>query len=72
MASEKQINYALMLMSRAGYGVTFMRAEHKALGATMRERSGTVESWLRGKNTAEMSILIERLKEKSTGGQEGE
>lgn len=62
MASQKQVNYALMLLSKAGYGTRFMSSEYKSLGATMRERSGTVEGWLAGKNSGEISSLIDQLK----------
>ena len=61
-ATEKQVSYLLHLLAKAGYSVRFMDAKFKELGAGMRERSGTVENWLRGKNTAEASQLIERLK----------
>ena len=32
------------------------------LGATMRQRSGTVDNWLKGLSAANMSRLIQRLK----------
>ena len=66
MATEKQVRYALMLLKEKGYSVTWMNARFKELGATMRERTGKVEDWLKAKNVAEMSDLIERLK----GGQQ--
>ena len=47
MATEKQIRYALLLMQRAGYRTEWMSAEHKRLGASMRERQGRVEDWLK-------------------------
>jgi hypothetical protein len=34
----------------------------KEFGATMRERSGAVERWLRGMNSAAISLLIDTLK----------
>lgn len=60
-ATPKQVSYALHLLDRAGYSTRFMNARFKELGATMRERSGRVEDWLRGHNTAEISNLIGRL-----------
>lgn len=64
MATEKQINYALALLDKAGYSTRFMDASFKALGATMRERSGSVTNWLKNKNAAEVSKLIDALKGK--------
>ena len=61
MATEKQVRYALFLLSKQGYSTRWMNAQFKKLGATMRERSGTVEDWLRKMNVAECSALIDRL-----------
>lgn len=61
MASRKQVNYALFLMRKLGIGTEWMSSEHKALGATMRERSGKVESWVSGMNSARASALIDDL-----------
>lgn len=63
MATQKQVNYLLKLLDENGYGTRYMSSSFKGLGATMRERSGTVEGWLRGLNVAEASNLIDRLKE---------
>ena len=68
MATDKQVSYVLSLMSQAGYGTQWMGSEHKRLGASMRERSGTVEGWLRGKPTAEVSRLIDTLKAEAERG----
>ena len=62
MATEKQVHYLLFLLQEAGYSTRWMNASFKNLGATMRERSGSVESWLRGLNIAEASALIDKLK----------
>jgi hypothetical protein len=62
MATEKQVNYAMSLLAKAGYDTKFMSAKYKALGATMRERSGSVKGWLEGKSSADMSALIDALK----------
>lgn len=61
-ATDKQVSYALALLGRNGYGTRYMDASYKTLGATMRQRSGTVEGWLRGMTKAEASALIGRLK----------
>lgn len=61
-ATDKQVRYALFLLKERGYSTTWMNAEFKALGATMSERSGKVETWLRNKNVAEISSLIDQLK----------
>jgi hypothetical protein len=61
-ATEKQVSYALALLDKAGYGTRFMSAKFKELGASMRERSGSVSDWLAGMNRVEISKLIDRLK----------
>ena len=40
-----------------------MNASFAGLGATMRQRSGSVEHWLTNMSRAEISKLIDRLKE---------
>jgi len=62
MATEKQISYALALMARAGFRTDWMSAEHKELGAKMRERSGKVVDWLASMDRARISALIDELK----------
>jgi len=62
MATEKQISYALALMARAGFRTDYMSAEHKALGALMRERSGRVVDWLASMDRQRISELIDDLK----------
>jgi hypothetical protein len=62
MATEKQVSYALALMRKAGFGTDWMRSEHKALGATMRERSGRVVDWLASMDRQRISELIDDLK----------
>lgn len=62
MATEKQVNYALYLLNKAGYSTRFMDSHFKELGATMRERSGKVADWLSNMNRVEISRLIDRLK----------
>lgn len=61
-ATEKQINYALALLGKAGYSTKYMNASFKELGASMRERSGLVKDWLANMTKAEVSALIDRLK----------
>lgn len=62
MATEKQVAYALALLDKAGYSTKFMNAKFKELGATLRERSGSVKEWLSGMNRSEISRLIDKLK----------
>lgn len=62
-ATPKQIAYALHLLDEAGYDTRYMNASFAGLGATMSQRSGSVEHWLKNMNRAEISKLIERLKE---------
>lgn len=59
--TSKQINFALALLARNGYPTRYMNASFSALGATMRERSGSVEGWLSGMTRPEISSLIDRL-----------
>lgn len=61
-ASDKQVRYALFLLNKAGYSTRFMNAQFKELGASMRERSGSVEGWLKNMNVVEISKLIDQLK----------
>lgn len=61
MATEKQVSYLMRLLDRAGYSTRWMDARYKELGATMRERSGRVETWVRERTVSEASDLIERL-----------
>ena len=63
MPTPKQINYALSLLSKNGYSIKYMNSEFKNLGATVRERSGTVEEWLKRMNSQEISNLIKQLLE---------
>ena len=60
--SDKQIRFAMFLLGKNGYSTRFMNSSFKALGATMRERSGSVESWLSGMTSPEISNLIDQLK----------
>ena len=61
-ATYKQVRYALHLLDENGYSTRWMDSRFKSLGATMRERSGSVESWLRSRNVAEISRIIGQLK----------
>lgn len=61
-ATEKQTRYALRLLGEKGYSTRYMDASFSKLGATMRERSGTVADWLSGMTVAEASRLIDELK----------
>ena len=62
MATEKQVSYALHLLSKAGYSTRYMDSSHKRLGATMRERSGSVRDWLASMERYRISQLIDELK----------
>lgn len=63
--TDKQVSYALALMGKAGFNTRFMNRHHADLGATMRQRSGTVENWLRSMSRAEISDLISKLQKLS-------
>ena len=60
-ATSKQVAYALHLLDKAGYSTRYMGSEHKALGATMRERSGAVDGWLSSMSRQRISKLIDSL-----------
>jgi len=62
MATEKQVRYLLYLLKENGYSTRYMNRHYKELGASMRERSGTVENWLRKLDVATASELIDKLK----------
>jgi hypothetical protein len=63
LATKGQVGYARMLLHEAGYSIRRMdSAAFTELGATMRERNGTVENWLKGKSVIQASRLIQRLK----------
>lgn len=63
MATDKQVRYALYLLDKGGYSTRYMNASYKKFGATMRERSGSVEDWLRSLPVHRVSRLIDDLKE---------
>lgn len=64
--TDKQKSHILSLMAKAGYSTSHMNSRHKRLGATMRERSGSVGSWLSAKSSWEASELIDQLKSELT------
>jgi hypothetical protein len=66
-ATEKQIRYAMFLLDKTGYGTNWMDARFKELGATMRERSGKVEDWVKSRTVSELSAIIDQLKKREGG-----
>jgi len=63
-ATAKQCRYALILLGKAGFSTSWMNAQYKEF-ATMRERSGRVEDWLRSMNVARISELIDVLRRRT-------
>lgn len=61
-ATEAQVRHALGLLRRAGYPTGNMDATFSKLGATGRDCLGRVEPWLRSKDRAAISELIDRLR----------
>ena len=61
-ATDHQINYALYLLSEAGYRTDWMDKTFSRLGAGMNARTGTVEVWLAGMHRTEISRVIKLLK----------
>ena len=62
MATQKQVGYIMALLAQKGYSTRFMDSSFKALGATMRERSGSVEAWVASLDVMRASLLIGKLK----------
>ncbi len=60
-ATPKQVRYLTYLLAENGYPTEFMNASFKKLGATMRERSGSVSAWLEGMSCVRASALIKSL-----------
>jgi hypothetical protein len=60
--TDKQAAYIMHLLDQNGFPTRYMTAQFKALGATMRERSGSVRDWVSGLSGAQASALIDRLK----------
>lgn len=61
-ATEKQVRFILVLLAKAGFSTRFMDRSFKELGATMRERSGSVEGWVSSLDAGRASNLIDELK----------
>lgn len=61
-ATEKQVRYAMVLLAKAGYSTRWMDGSFRRLGASMRQRQGRVEDWLRSLTIAEASALIDQLR----------
>lgn len=60
-ATAKQIAYATSLLERNGYSTRYMDRSFAELGATMRERSGSVHDWLASLDRGRISTLIDTL-----------
>ena len=61
MATEKQVRYLMTLLGQQGHSTKWMNASFKALGASMKERSGKVEDWVRSLDVGRASRLIDQL-----------
>ena len=64
MSTTKQVTYALSLLAENGYPTRYMNSRFTELGATMRQRSGTVESWLSKMSSGQISSLITKLQKR--------
>jgi hypothetical protein len=62
-ATEKQVRYILYLLDKAGYSTKWMNASFSSLGATMRERSGLVEDWVKTLDQGRITKIINTLKD---------
>ncbi len=61
-ARQAKVTEALRLLrAKRTYGDGYMHSGFKALGATMRERTGKVDSWVRAKSPAALDDLITTL-----------
>lgn len=61
MPTDKQARYIMVLLSQKGFDTRYMDARYKALGARMRERSGTVEGWVNGLDIGRAGEVIDTL-----------
>lgn len=61
-ATEKQVGYAMYLLGKTKYGNRNMHSSFKDLGASMRERTGSVKQWLQNLSMADISKLIDQVK----------
>lgn len=66
-STDKQRNFAFILLAKAGYSTKYMDARFRALGAGMKERSGSVDGWLKNMSVGEISKLIDHLKGEDNG-----
>ena len=66
MATDNQINYIMHLLSMAGYSTRYMDLSFAKLGATRKQRSGSVRGWLTRMENVEASKLIDRLKSRGS------
>ena len=64
MATTKQVDYAMKLLAKNGYSTRYMNSRFSELGAPMRQRSGTVESWLSKMSSGQISSLITKLQKR--------
>jgi hypothetical protein len=62
LTTDKQARYLMILLQQNGYSTNYMDAGFRRLGATMRERSGRVDSWVRNLGIARAAALIDQLK----------
>ena len=61
-ATDKQVSFALSLLAKKGFSTRFMDSSFSKLGASMKDRKGSVEAWVRGLGVAGCSQLIDTLK----------
>lgn len=63
MATNRQAEYAKVLLSQAGYSTFTVGREHLAVGAGRRQLGWAVDSWLVTLTARQCSQLIDDLRE---------
>lgn len=64
-ATYRQVRCALKLLKQAGYSTNYMGVEFAELGATIEDRRGVVEDWIKNMKVTECSKLIATLTQKA-------
>jgi hypothetical protein len=63
--ADRQVDYAIFLMRKAGFRVDRMDEEHQVLGATADECTGRVVDWLSSMDHHQISDIVKKLKSRT-------
>ena len=64
-ATDRQVDYAIYLMRKAGFRVDRVDEEHQVLGTTGDECTGRVVDWLSSMDRHRISDIIKKLKSRT-------